>query len=296
VSAEQPGLAFVPLAGSDAEKAIGDRLSAFRTSFTSFGISAGSGSLTGAGGPAGTNQLQALVHDPRLGIGRDTIGASHRLEVGDVEIGATWQIMNDFPDSLVTSGSPGKRLRAAVQGIVRLGTGRPARPGTLFDVDAGNGQNDVEVRGALDVMTGRRWITTATGAYVYKIGTPPPVAVGMSPFPLGQPQAVFGRMGNSFAIHLMPRFVLTHYVMVNGFYAFRHQGVSDVLSPAVSASNEHSAGLGLSYSTVALHTPGSSGVPMEVSYNHAQTLTASGGPTPKSSRDQIELRIYWRRR
>jgi hypothetical protein len=61
-----------------------------------------------------------------------------------------------------------------------------------------------------------------------------------------------------------------------------------------AATTEQRVGLGFGYSTVNRYAVGRSSVPFEVFFTHLETITASGGLTPKYRRDQLELRIYYR--
>ncbi len=293
----QLGQTFVPITGSDAEKAVDAQLVAYQLLYQGFGLNAGATSLTAAGGPAGTRQLQQLLRDSLFGIARDTLGIHDRFEVGDVEVGATYQLKNSFNDSAMALGAP-RQYRASIQGIVRLGTGRPPKPNTFFDVGSGDGQTDVEVRGALDVKLSQRWMWTGVGSYVAQLGHVPPPAVGGSPYPLDLPVTSSAKAGNIINLEIAPRLNVTRYIFLSAAYAFRHQGVSDTASSSsFSASSQHQIGFGLSYASVGLRQPGAVGIPIEVSYTSLHTIYASGGPTPKSSRrSRCELRYYfgWR--
>ena len=60
--------------------------------------------------------------------------------------------------------------------------------------------------------------------------------------------------------------------------------------------NSSRVGFGFAYSAVARYARGRSTLPLEMSYTHLETITATGGLTPKYHRDQIEFRIYYRLR
>jgi hypothetical protein len=110
------------------------------------------------------------------------------------------------------------------------------------------------------------------------------------------------REGDALQLEATPRFSLTDYFTFFGAYTFRHQAASKYTSPDApelplfSATTEQRAGLGFSYSSIARYARGRSSLPIELSFTHLETLTASGGLVPKYSRDQIELRIYYRLR
>ena len=110
VSTAQPGQPFIPIANGTIEQAIDARVDSIRTAFASYGVSAGTGSLTAAGGPAAFQQLQQLVSDPSFGINRYTTGTASHLSLGDIELGATYQMVNTFTDS----SAPGWQRRIAL--------------------------------------------------------------------------------------------------------------------------------------------------------------------------------------
>ena len=158
-SANRPGAPFIPLAGGAIQQAIDAHLADIRTGFTSFGISAGSGAFVAAKGAAANAQLQSLVNDETYGIGLDSIGTTETIALGDVELSATAQLFNSFTDS----ASGGVKWRGALGGVVRLGTGHRPRENRPFDIGTGDGQTDVEVRGAIDLLVRDRLLTTVAG-------------------------------------------------------------------------------------------------------------------------------------
>jgi hypothetical protein len=308
VSEDEPGMSFVPIAGTSAQTAVDTRLTALRTSLTSFGVTSGAGAFVAAGGPAAYAQLQQLLQDPAFGIGRDSAGIANQQTIGDIEIGATYQLRNTFTDSVsIPRDSTTRRYRAVVQALVRLGTGRPARPNFLFDVGTGDGQMDIEARGVLDMMHGKRWLTTFSAEYVAQLGSVEverPVGVGLSPFPLGG--AIPGTMtlGDIIGVDVIPRYSLTRQLFFTAAYAFRFRGADQfTAAPSLSSflvpidqptsSMEHRVGIGVSYSSVGYRRPGVRGIPVELTYSHLQTVFASGGPTPKTFREQLEMRVYF---
>jgi hypothetical protein len=291
VSSDQPGQPFVPIMGSPAQVAVDARLAALRSSFSSFGFSAGGDALAAAGGPATLVQLQQMLRDPRFGGGRDTLGIEERIEVGDVEIGATYQLKNTFTDSAMTVNGK-RRYRHVVQAVARLGTGRAPRPNVLFDVGGGDGQTDLELRAVSDVIWSPKWMGTAAAAYTIQFGTVPRT-IGASPFPLDAPPSALGNAGNALQIDLMPRYSVTRFLMFTGGYSLRHEAVRDA---PVSGSLAHRALIGMSYSGFGFRYAGGARLPLELHYSRSATFASNGGPTARSSRDQLELRYYYRAR
>jgi hypothetical protein len=62
--------------------------------------------------------------------------------------------------------------------------------------------------------------------------------------------------------------------------------------PTASARLEQRLGVGLRYSTVDAYARGAAPYPVEVSYTHLTTISGDPG-TPKLSRDQVQLRLFY---
>lgn len=253
----------------------------------------------GAGGPAALLQLQQLA-TANPGIAFDSLGSPDRIGIGDVEVSARFKLLDGFAD---TTG--GIKFRATLLGVARLGTGRPPTGTVPFEVGTGTGQTSADGGALIDVRLGRRLMATL-GAQYTSYFTSSDVArfpnSDYALFPLDVPIAGSWREGDALQLEATPRITLTDYFTFFGAYTLRHQAASKYTSPDVltlplfSATTEQRAGLGFGYSTVTRYAQGRSSVPIELSLTHLETITASGGLVPKYSRDQIELRIYYRLR
>lgn len=300
ISTDLPGAAFVPLAGSAIQSAVDARLASLRAGFTSFGIAPGGGALVAAGGPAANAQLSRLVSDPDFGIGLDSIGSTEQTAIGDIELSATALLFNSF------GAGGGLRLRGVAAGVVRLGTGHQARANRPYDVPTGDGQTDIEARGAVDAMIGRL-LTTVAASYTVQTGsvetTRLPGATGALSL-LQYPVAGTTKPGNMAAVRVNPRFMITPALMVGalGVGAWR---AADEVSMAAGGPTSGSAdglttlagGLTISYSNLATASgTGGRQFPAEIVFTHLETLTSSGAGAAKSFRDAIEMRFYLRDR
>ncbi|HET9425989.1 MAG TPA: hypothetical protein VFO55_11505 [Gemmatimonadaceae bacterium] len=302
VSNDQPGAVFVPLTGSALQAAIEARLAGLRADFTSFGINGGSGSPTPAGGPAANAQLDRIVRDADYGIELDSIGTTEQTAVGDIELSITGLLFNSF-------GSTSRvRLRGAAAGVVRLGTGHPARPNRPFDIATGDGQTDLEVRGALDVMTGRL-LTTLAGTYTVQTGSVATTRLPttMAPmFLLDIPVAGSVKPGNMAAVRINPRFMITRALMVGALGVGSFRAADEVTMTGFAPGGvtfgngsltTYAGGLTISYSNLASATGvGDRRFPAEIVFSHLETLSASAAGAEKLYRDSIELRLYLRTR
>jgi hypothetical protein len=306
VSAAQPGAPFAPLSGSALQQAINNHLSDIRAGFASFGFNGGTAALAAANGPAANAQLQTLVNDARFGIGLDSIGSTDQLAIGDVELSATTQLLNTFTDS----ATDGLHLRGALAGVVRLGTGHRARENRPLDVATGDGQMDLEVRGALDVMLAKRFLTTIAATYTDQLGSLAYDRLPYSPgsfFVLDEPVNGTIKLGSMASIRVNPRFLITRGLMVGGLFTAAYRAGDQVTitgAPSSTASfgdaNSRTIwadGFTMSYSNLATHAGiGHPRFPAELLFSHLETVGSNGAGAIKSSRDAIELRLYFRGR
>ena len=256
------------------------------------------GSPAGANAPAALFELQKLA-TANPGIAFDSLGSPDRIGIGDVELSALFKLLDGFAD---TTG--GLRLRGALRGVLRLGTGRPPSGTVPFEVGTGTGQTSADGGAIFDVNLGR--VTTTLAGQYTKYFTSARVArlpnSDYALFPLDVPVAGTWREGDAIQVEAMPRIQLTDYFIFHGAYALRHQAASRYTSPDISApplfeaSTEQRVGGGFAYSTIARYARGQRTLPLEIIFTHLETITATGGLTPKYHRDQIELRIYYRLR
>src|SRR5258708_7249427 len=306
ISKTQPGAPFIPLAGGAIQQAIDAHLAAIRSGFSSFSIPAGSGAFDAAKGFAANTQLQALVRDTVYGIRLDSVATTETIALGDVELSATAQLVNSFTDSL----SGGMKWRAALAGAVRLGTGHRAREERPFDIGTGDGHTDVEMRGAIDCLVRDRLLTTIAGTYTRPLGSLTFRRLPYSPgtfFVLDAPVSGSIKPGNVAALRVNPRLLVTRGPMVGGLFAAAHRGADQVTASAPAPSGAvfgnpnpvttWAAGATLSYSNLATRRgTGDPRFPAEIQFSHLETLGATAAGPEKSSRDAIELRLYFRTR
>jgi hypothetical protein len=255
--------------------------------------------------PAGANfvaalfQLQQLATDPTLAA-YDSLGSPDRLGIGDVEVSARFKLLDGFADT-----TRGIKLRATLLGVARIGTGRPPTGTVPFETGTGTGQTSADGGALIDMRLSRRLMATIGAQYTSYFTSSDVARLPNSDyalFPMDVPIAGSWREGDALQLEATPRISFTDFFTLFGAYTFRHQAASKYTSPDApelplfSATTEQRAGLGFSYSSIARYARGRSSLPIELSFTHLETLTASGGLVPKYSRDQIELRIYYRLR
>jgi hypothetical protein len=307
-----PGQLFIPISGGAAQLAINAQIQNLITQYQGFLGSTISGSVVAAGGPGARAAFQDLL----ASMGRDSLQSTDRSSIGDISLGATYQLANSFGDtSAATAGA--MRYRLAMNGTFRIGTGQPASRQRLLDIGTGYGQPGVEIGAAADVQFGRRYSATATGSYTAQLGT---ISVSrlanagnallpldISPLNLGGTYSA----GNVMALSVVPRMRIAGYFALTGQYSLVRTGADEYSltgSPPGTSSTQASlsglgassataqqVGVGVTYSTIVGRERGPGRLPFEASFSHLETLSANGGPVAKTFRDQIELRVYFTR-
>lgn len=308
-ASSHPGDAFVPLASDPAQAAVGTEISTLGTQYQAFlNANVVTGSVTGAIAPAARDQLQALL----AGFGHDSVQVADRSSIGDISVGATYQLFNSFGDTSAAALA-GHHARVAMNGTFRIGTGQPANRNRFFDNGTGYGQSGIAGGAAADVQWGRRIVASAVGSYTHQLGT---IDVNRVPnaanavFPLGAGVAGTYSAGDVMTLALIPRIRLAGYFSVNGQYSIVYSaadkyalsaGVTgDTVTRAapvapygVASATAQQVGFGFSYSTVMGPDRAPGRLPFEVSFSHLETIAGSGGPVAKTFRDQIELRVFF---
>lgn len=308
-----PGQPFVPLDSSQAQIVVTTRIRGIADQYkTLLDSEVLRGRAVGAPGPGANAQLQGLLR----AVGRDSLQSTDRTSIGDVSVGLTWQLFNTYP-AFTDTVSGGFRARVAVNGTYRIGTGQPANRNRMFDVGTGYGQNGVEGNAAADIWFGGRLSATALGSYMVQLGS---INVNRVPsagnviFPLGIALGGTYSAGNVIQASIIPRYRLGGRLALTGQYTYMSIGADkyalgpllnpdgtpfegEVEGPPVepfgaTATTYQQVGFGFAYSTGVGRDRGPGGIPVEVSYNHLETLTATGNPAPKWWRDQIEVKVF----
>jgi hypothetical protein len=307
-----PGQPYVPIAGGAAQLAINTQIQDLIAKYQGFLGNTITGSLAGAGGPAGRAAFQDLLKS----FGRDSLQSTDRTSIGDISIGATYQLANTFGDT-TPAAMAATRYRLAVNGTFRVGTGEPASRQRLLDVATGYGQPGIEIGGAADVQFGRRYSATVTGSYTMQIGTVDVTRLAnpgnallpldVSPLNLGGTYSA----GNVMALSVLPRMRLAGYFALTGQYSLLRTGADQyslvgsvppesgsaalLAGLGAASATAQQIGFGVAYSTIVGPDRGPGRLPFEASFSHLETIAANGGPVAKTFRDQIELRVYFLR-
>jgi hypothetical protein len=256
------GSAFVPLGASPAQTAIAARISTFNDQFKDL-LATSANLLTqspvGAVGPAGVVDLQRYLTQD---LGRDSVVASERVLVGDVEIGARFGALDVRRERL--------RLQLAVAGGVRLATGSRQYKGELVDLSTGGGMIVVNGRTLLDARSGRVGVL-ASASFATSVKAVDTVSLA-------------SRSERWTEINLAPRWHLSEPFSVHAAYSLRSTD---------KEGGDQLVGGGVSIMRISDLRDGP--LPIEMRFTHLQAITGDPG-RPKFFRDQLELRLYYRLR
>jgi hypothetical protein len=314
---------FIPITNSTAQLAIESRIQAFSALYAQFTGSPAIPTTTvpiGAQARLNVSDAQRILTDPAFGVAADPLQTIERSHIGDIELGMKYLLFDSFvargTDRLTPSGI---NWRTAVTGVVRLPTGQQDSPDNFVDVPTGNGQTDIELRAAADILIGRHFWNSFIARYAFQLADDQFMRISDAPektlTALYRRQRVERDLGDYYELETNPRWVFNNYFSVTGHYMFRHKaedqysgtfdipaavtGFQDITLNANTLNqqteqSEHRLGFGASFSTVAPFAQGKAKIPLEITYLHWQTTRGSGGNIPKAFTDQIQLRVYTR--
>ncbi len=315
-NAQNRGGPLVPVAGSAADGLIRTRLASYDSSFQAFLSTAPriTAIPAAAGGPVGTTDLGNILHDPAI-AGFDSLSSTVRIGPGDLELSARYLLFDGFSDSRPGEIPAGLHGRATLTGILRLPTGLLAASSNPLDIATGHGALGAGARMAFYSQWGSRFGLSASGSYMQALGKTKtgayPSAYG-APFPPSTADLYPYTPGAVAAFEIAPRMMITHLLGINAMYDFRHVAANDYggLTSAAGAlavtpvamldgvttapGTLQSAGFGITYSTVTEYDRGRAVLPIDITFTHLEALSGAAR-MPKSYRDQIQLRFYYRR-
>jgi hypothetical protein len=183
------------------------------------------------------------------------------------------------------------------------------------DIGTGDGAG-IELRSAYDLIAGHFGSTVGVRYLKYFPRTVTAALVGDPQAPWLYP--LFGSRqrtaGSIVGIDLTPRLLLNQTLAIDGAYGFERVGpvtystpdlsqvqpcVGCTFPPVVTQSGSTTTaqrlGIGLRYSTVDAYFRHRAAYPVEVSFLHLTTITGDA-LLPRSTRDQIQIRLYYRLR
>ncbi|MHB2032577.1 MAG: hypothetical protein ACYCVE_04295 [Gemmatimonadaceae bacterium] len=315
-SAQQRGAAVVPVTGSTADLAIRTRLTQLDSSFRAF---LGAGPLitstpAAAGAVVGSGDLQALLQQPGV-AGIDSLSSVIRIGMGDLELSSTVMLLDGFADSSAAARARTWHARATITGTYRLPTGQLASASNPLDIATGRGTSAAAARLATYVQHGPRLGLAVNAEFTQPFGQTKtgafPLAYG-APFPPSTSDAYPYKPGAVLAVEVAPRWQVTDLLGVYGTYDYLHVAANDYGSRVTGAASDaatpvavfdgvtsapgtmHAAGFGVTFSTVTEYERGKAKLPIDISFTHVEALRGAQR-MPKTFRDQIQIRLYYRR-
>lgn len=308
------GSMFIPLAGSSAQSSIEAMIATLKSDYTKYGITAiADGSAPKAAsqilGPGG---MEKIGTDSAFGVGYKALGNTRRAGIGDIDLTATFLILDSFGENQLERLNSDKRgVRLIASGGWRFGMAGADRTEDAFDVPIGEGANAFLLRSTADFMFSKRlWLSTS--ARITKplqdqvtVVLPFRTLASTFAFPVAVGQASRS-LGVRSDIEITPRMSIGDFFGITTAYTMRRWGEdsyrvaqppssSDVSVSRVTPSRTlHLAGFGVTFSTLASYARGRSRIAAEVMYSHSIPLAASGTGTevPAVLTDRLELRVY----
>lgn len=320
------GMRYVPMQGSGLEDILGTIAAGLRNDYTRWGTPiavTGTGLPLGAQAPITAAELNSIYFtDPALapiGFRAKPLRRSARQDLGDVDVGLTVKLFDDFPTDSARFAASQFGLRHSVALTYRLGGGNFDVPDNIIDLGTGSGHDAIALHAITDVIVNERfWATVALGwarGAEHERTLRLPVRRGddlIDPFRLTR---VSITPANMWEMRVAPRWQFNDYLGVGGEWRFRARGEDAVRSidpaammviPGVplnygdgamqtpSDANEHRWAWTMSYSTLGSNPRGVARLPLELFYTHEQSVGSSRGIVPRRWEDRIQLRFYTR--
>ena len=310
-TAETPTIGVVPVVGSPLAAAIDGRLAELAAAARAYGVNAVpvDARPRHAPAPLSPGAVQALADTGSAALGLPALRDSRRYGISDVEVGVRVRLLDrlggrlDVPDS-----GNGTRLRAALTALVRLPTGEPDDPLDPLDVGVGDGQTDVELGVAADVLRGRRFVGSVAARYGVQIASELERVLPTSRSGPVVATAVERDLGDYLEIEATPRYAVNAYLTLAAHYRFRAKGV-DAYAASVGGdpaandaaltalglgtdTRQHVLGGGIVFSTLPAHARGAARVPVDVVYQRTATLAGAGRLAERATRDVVTVRVY----
>ncbi len=244
----------------------------------------------------------------------DSVLTSDHSGLGDVAVHAKLVWLRPFADARARTQPSGVHVRSAISGVVSFGTAVPDDPRDFFDLPTGETTRTIEGRSETDLLFGSSFWMSLVGRYSHALSEQ--VLVRVTPendafSTVFDPIEATRQRGNILELEATPRLGLGRYFSIGAQYRYlrkqsdRFTGTADTmlngapvhLDAAVldtgTAYTEHRVTMGVVYSTEAAYMNGHARWPLEISYEHSEVVSISGG-RPKSNRDFVMLRWYTR--
>ncbi len=310
---ETAGAPFVPLTESFTNDRILAAIDALRVRYDALAVLSFDSALgpVGAGAPATIDDLFALLTDSTGGAyALGPWGRRYQQGIGDVDVGLWFRVYDGLrgsPWSRLDS-PPRRALRQTVGVTFRVGTGNPGDPDDPLLLATGDGQHDIEVTSATDLLWSERFVSSVILRYTKQLADEQVVRFDdplLSPYlPLSRRALAERRLGDRIAIDVAPRVILNDYFAAGVRYRFVAQSDAEwtervgaegatPLSAQVPGIRYHEAGLGVTWSSIAAWQRGRTRIPIEISYDRAIGIAGAGNAFAGQS-DRISVTVYGR--
>ena len=317
--------AFVPVAGTAVQQAIDTRAAAYKAALNALATVAGGTAITESGvigaTMLNTNDFQTILSAPQYGFAAEPIQRMDRYHLGDIELNAKLLLIDPFHGDRAARMRPsGFNVRLAVGGMLRFPTGEPADPDNYASIGSGTHEWAIGARGYGDFLFGSHFWTSLVARYDFQIADDRIMRITATPrdifAPLYTRATVHRQLGNLFELEATPRWALNDFFSVSAQYVYRHKPADQYTGTSYTVSNaftggqtvtvdpttldletsltEHRLGGGISFSNLHAVSQGKARIPLEVSFQHLQTTSGSGGNVPKQTIDQMQMRLYFR--
>lgn len=222
---------------------------------------------------------------------------------GDAEAGAALTLVDHWDRGGHRGG-----FRAAVEGLVRLPTGRVPQADRLFPVGTGDGQTDLEGRVTADFGAGNLGIRLE-GDYNRQLAADMTAWVAdPSQPPTGFLTNVRNDPGDITTLAARPFYRLARTLAIQGSAVYWSRGADDVtwatpadeiagVDPGVLAAdtkaNATVLGIGLTYANPGALRQGGRGLPMDAGWSYARVVKSSAGRVPNRHSISARFRFYF---
>lgn len=282
------GLELLPVSGS----ALGVELQ------RRVGAATGGDTLLLPATPLTAAQFAALAAQQETGLALFE-SAFDAWRVGDVEVGARYQLLNTLASGAYPAlDSSAVRVAAELYG--RFPTGQRPDSLPLPFLDPGLGQTGVIAGLAADWFRGRLH-TAAHARYTVLLAGTSVRRLDGAFAPSANVRSLQRDPGDELEVRLAPRYRLNPYLALGAEYGFLGKGADlfrdggEDVSARVGAGSltAHRAGLGAWFSTLPSYYAGRTVVPVELSIGYLRTVAGAGG-APVAATLQVQGRVYQR--
>ena len=225
---------------------------------------------------------------------------------GDAEVGGVWTLIDRWNDD-----ARGARLRVAISGVARLGTGFPERADRFLDLGTGTGHSAFGGSVTADIGFGRFGVRAA-GGYLRQLAANDVLRVTGA----DQPYAPFSQVRTlrvdpgdvlSFGAHPFVRLLppLAVHLGVDYWrrgdeqvaYLSADDSIPDIPASLLALDSKigvTTVSAGLTYARPGATKPGTTGVPLDAQWTFEQVIAGSGGRVRKTQSVRAGVRLYFR--